>query len=506
MGPNTLAGKSALVAVFSAISKVTGLVREVVVAAFLGTSIRADLVYLAFQIPNTARRLLSEGMFSGIFVPRLDRIGQKRPDRLPVYAGSVLYRMTLVGACLSVLGMICSPLIVSVIQPGMDDPVLRAEAILLTRIMCGYFFFMNVAMVLRGLHEHARLFSAPSLMPLVFNVGVLTCIFLVRNDVAHVTVAFAVGIVLGGLFQVLILLFSLGKLPLRLVAGAEKVEGDIQPIPVILAGILVGAPELFLVVNRAFATLVSTGTVAAMDYAVRFIELAVGIAAIPVGMVILPSLARLWGEDKREQFQRLTGRAMTMVLAVCLPASVGLWILRAELVRLLFARGRFDESSVMLTAAVLSIFALGLPVIGVYRILCKGQFATDRLGPAATMVLIGLLVNGLVCLFSWEAMGVTGIAVGWVSGLLVTTMLLLIRQYRLGGCWWHTWVPMRFLGRFFIGSLVMGAVLLLIRDRFAPVHVLVSVGVGCLIYLSIMLIPGPGGPRDWKQLASETLV
>jgi len=215
MSDGKIAGKSITVALLSGVSKLTGLVREMAVAALLGASARADLLYLAFQIPNTARRLLSEGMFSSVFVPDLADRETRDPETVAPYIQSILFRAAVFGAFLSIAGMLIAPLVVRLLQPGIAPGSARTEAVLLTRIMFGYVFFMCVAMVLRAVFEHARLFAIPAMLPLLFNAGVLTCIFPFRSFLGNVEFAFAVGIVAGGVLQVASMFFFLGRTGVR---------------------------------------------------------------------------------------------------------------------------------------------------------------------------------------------------------------------------------------------------------------------------------------------------
>lgn len=451
-------------------------------AAFLGTTVRADMVYLAFQIPHLARRLFVEGMFSGAMVPELEAAASEGREQTQRLSGS-LFRLCAVGGLVTAIaGMVAAPLVVQVTQPGlMASPELKWEAIWLTRIMFGYLFFLGLAVVLRALYEHVRLFSIPASAPLVFNIGIITTMaFMIRAGV-NVQWAFAFGVLGGGTLQILVMLIYVHRLPIRIRYGGTggNAVGQVfrRMIPV---GLAVAAPELYLITGRAAASFLAAGNVASLDYAMRVTEVAVGVGVLPMTMVILPMLSRHVIRKDREAMNRDTGHALQLVMTLCIPAAVGLWTLKVPITRLLFARGTFDSRSVEMTASVLGVFTFGIIAMGMYRVFCQVYFARRRTAMVVTATVAGFLVTLAGCLILTEGSGNAGVATAWVSGLWMSTIILSGGVF-YGNCsiWWP-------FCRSVLLSVLACVPMLIVVWRFessaADVPVLLSVLVGGTVY------------------------
>ncbi len=463
---------------WSAFSKIAGLVREAVVAAFLGTSVRADLVYLAFQIPHLARRLFVEGMFSGTLVPELEVAASEGPDRFNRLTGSLLFICSLGGVVAAAGGMLASPLVVRLTQPGITGhPELVREAVWLTRIMFGYLFFLGIAVVLRSLYEHVRFFSVPASAPLVFNIGIISFMALMVRAGIHVEWAFAFGILAGGALQVMVMLFYVRRLPLRRqdvryhrLSGTNRMLRRLIPV-----GIAVAAPELFLMIGRAAASFLGPGRVASLDYAMRITEVAVGIGVLPLTMVILPLLSRHSTQQDELAIGRDAGKALQLVVTLCIPAGMGLWLLKIPIVRFLFERGTFTEQSAHLTAGVLGVFAFGIVAMGIYRVLCQVYFARRRTHWTFWSAVTGLVVTVTGCLLMTGRTENTGIAIAWVSGMWMSAVFLMPDIFlRYGKRVW--WPFLKSSGLSVIASVPMILLIRTLANRNIPVLVLVVAG------------------------------
>ena len=373
-------------------SRVLGYVRDMVVAHTFGAGPVTDAFFVAFRIPNLLRRLLAEGALSTAVIPVFtESLTQGGPGAFGRLTRAVTGAALVVLCVVSALGMLLAPQVVAVMAPGWRaDTGLFDLAVTLTRVMFPYLLLVGLAALAMGaLNAHHRFFTA-ALGPAVNNLAMIVAVVALASRLSLPVMALAVGVLLGGLVQLLVQLPELRRLGVPMTPSAEWRHPGVARIahrlwPAVFA---LAAVQITVVVNTLLASLLPTGTVSYLYYADRVMEFPLGIFGIALATAALPSMA---GQAARREYTALRTTlewALRMSAFVAVPATVGLVVLGGPIVRLLFQRGEFTASDGVLTAQALAGYAVGLPAFSGTRIAAQTFYA---LGDTRTPVWVGFI-------------------------------------------------------------------------------------------------------------------
>jgi len=371
-------------------SRVLGYVRDMVVAHVFGAGPVTDAFFVAFRIPNLLRRLLAEGALSTAVIPVFtETLTRGGPVDFGRMARAVTGAGIVVLCVVSALGMLCSPLVVAVMAPGWrTDAALFDLAVTLTRVMFPYLVLVGLAALAMGaLNSHQRFFTA-ALGPAVGNVAMVASVLALAAHTSPPIMSLAIGVLLGGLGQLVVQLPELHRLRVPLVPSGEWRHPAVLRIahrlwPAVFA---LAAVQITVVVNTLLASLLPTGTVSYLYYADRVMEFPLGIFGIALATAALPSMAAQAARGELAALRRTLEWALRMSAFVAVPATVGLALLGGPIVSVLFRRGEFSASDAMLTAQALAGYAVGLPAFSATRIGAQTFYA---LGDTRTPVLVG---------------------------------------------------------------------------------------------------------------------
>jgi putative peptidoglycan lipid II flippase len=395
-------------------SRVLGYVRDMVVAQAFGAGSVTDAFLVAFRIPNLLRRLLGEGALSTAVIPvfteTLTRGGPEAFGRLARAAsGAAIVVLCLVSA----LGVLLSYHVVALMAPGWRaDAALFDLAVSLTRVMFPYLLLVGLAALAMGaLNAHHRFFTA-ALGPAVVNVAMIVAVLGLAHRIEPPVMALAVGVLVGGLGQLLIQLPELRRLGVPLLPSAEWRHPAVARIahrlwPAVFA---LAAVQITVVVNTLLASLLPAGTVSYLYYGDRVMEFPLGIFGIALATAALPSMSAQAARGDLAGLRATLEFALRMAAFVAVPAAVGLVLLGEPIVRVLFQRGEFSAADAVLTAQALTGYAVGLPAFSGTRIAAQTFYA---LGDTRTPVLVGFVsvaVNVVLALLLMWPLRHTGLA------------------------------------------------------------------------------------------------
>ena len=356
--------------VMTTLSRIAGYFRDSLQAAILGAANSSDAFVIAYRIPNMLRRLVGEGALTSAFVPtfaRYLRAGDR--DAMWRFASSVLYAMAAVLAVITALGIALSPWLVRVLAWGFSvSPEKMALTVSLNRLMFPYIFFIALAALVGGVLNAFDVFALPAFTPVLLNLSIIAMAWLLRDRFADPAYGFAVGVLVGGFLQLAVQIPALLRqgMSLRPPAGLD-LDGLREIGRLILPRVFgVGIIRVNLVIDSQFATSLQSGSVSFLYYANRVTELTLGIFAISLSTVILPTLSRATAEKDRERVRSILATAMRLLMFISIPATLGLIILRVPIIQVLFERGRFTHEDTILTSGALAYYAIGLlPYAGV---------------------------------------------------------------------------------------------------------------------------------------------
>ncbi|MXN64758.1 murein biosynthesis integral membrane protein MurJ [Stappia sp. GBMRC 2046] len=416
-------------------SRVLGFVRDVMIAAFVGTGPVADAFFVAFRLPNLFRRLFAEGAFNSAFVPLFARaLEEEGEDGARRFAGEILSALFWTLVVLTAVAEVFMPGLVILLAPGfLEDPEKFDLAVLLSRITFPYLLCMSLVAYLSGILNTFNRFAAAALAPVVLNVVMISVLAGIGlSGLVPGTMLGAVmagGVALAGLAQLTLLFFairhmgfSIPRFRPRLTKGVKRLWA--LGVPGLLAG---GITQINIAVGTIIAS-AQAGAVSFLYYADRIYQLPLGVVGIAIGVVLLPDLARQLRSGREDVALHTQNRAMEFALALTLPATVALIAVPTEIISVLFQRGAFDAADTQATTAALIAFALGLPAFVLNKVYSPGFFAREDTKTPMWFAGVGMVVNVAGALALAPFLGHVGIALatslaGWVNtGLLGITL------------------------------------------------------------------------------------
>ena len=420
----------------TAVSRVLGFVRDVMMAAALGTGPVADAFFVAFRFPNLFRRLFAEGAFNAAFVPLFTRTlaegGDAKAERFGNEALSALLTLLLI-----VIGIaeILMPILMYGLAPGFSkDPAKFDLAILLTRIAFPYLVLASLLALFSGVLNARGRFAAAAFAPALLNVVFIVAIGLVlitgyaRTENAGMVLAWAT--LIGGFAQLAVVIWAARRSGInlrlvrpRLTPGVRRLGRLV--VPGALAG---GVVQINIVVGTIIASL-SPGAVSYLYYADRVYQLPLGIVGIAIGIVLLPDITRQIRDGRPDLAAHSQNRALEFAMALTLPAAVALVVVAEPIISVLFERGAFTAADTEATASALIAFAVGLPAFVLVKVLQPAFFARENTKTPMWFAGVSVAVNiaGSLALFSslqHVGIAIATSAAGWVNAGLLAFALL----------------------------------------------------------------------------------
>jgi putative peptidoglycan lipid II flippase len=419
-----LARNTAFFSFATGLSRVLGLVREVVAASYFGVTGAMSAFTIAFQVPNLVRALFADSALQGAFIPVFTELLEKGERREAFRIASSLFFLILLvlGAVTALFVLLAEPLM-SVFAPGFDDnPALKELTVNLARLMFPIVVLLALSGLVVGMLNSFEHFAVPALAPVAWNLVIIAALVglvpaLPEEDEIY---AYAIGILAGTVVQFLLPLPWLrgrgGGLTLRLDWRDERVRRVLKlMLPVTIA---LGLINLSLLINSLFGTLVSDQAPAAIDKAFRIYQLPQGLFSISIATILFPVLARFATRGARDDLRRTMAGGVRQICLLLIPSAVLMAVLAEPITRLVYERGAFGDEATELTSTAMLWWSISLPFQGVSLLFSRTFFSLQR--PWATTALAGLnlAVNTALAALLYGPFEIAGIVIGTVAGTI----------------------------------------------------------------------------------------
>jgi putative peptidoglycan lipid II flippase len=427
--------KVGVISLITTISRILGLIREIIRATFLGTSFYNDAFTLAFSLPNLFRRLTAEGVMINAFIPVFCKVKKEEGEASALnYATSFFWMATIVLVFFSILFIILSPWLVQYIfAPGFEGDSLTLT-IFLTRFMFLYIVFISLAAIGQGVLNSFSQFWVSAITPVLLNISIIGSAIWFAPRLANPTLGFAIGVIIGGMIQLGFHYPFLRKKGFRLLKGINfKNPHLLETFKLIIPTIFgVGIYQINIIVSNLIATTVGEGAISSLNFSNRLLELFLGIFVISIVTVILPKFSVLFLEKQFDQITTDLRFALRITTFVSLPIIAGTYLLAEDIVSLVYKRGLFDQQSVILTAGALKYHILGLVFISWNRLLTTGYQAAKYLKRMVQVSFVIMVVNIVMALWLSVEMKHLGIALANSISQATQTALLLYFIHEFG--------------------------------------------------------------------------
>jgi putative peptidoglycan lipid II flippase len=398
---HNLLKSTAVVGGMTLISRVLGLLRDVVLARWFGADAAMDAFFVAFKIPNFMRRLFAEGAFSQAFVPVISEYREQRSqEAVKALVNRVAGTLGGILLTLSIVGVLASPVLVAMFAPGFyyRDPVQFELAAQMLRMTFPYLLLVSLVAFAAGILNTYGKFAAASFVPVWLNVVLIVAAVLVSPHLQQPEFALAGAVFVAGVVQVLFLLPSLkrvGLLP-RPTWGLRD-PGVRRIMKLMLPGILGSSvAQINLLFDTLIASFLVAGSVSWLYYSDRLVEFPLGVFAIALSTVILPSLSRSHANDSAGEFSYTVDWALRLVLLVGIPSAVGLLLLARPMLATLFHYGDFGDADVTMAGMSLMAYAAGLPGFMLVKVLAPAFYSRKDPRTPVRIAIIALLTNMLL--------------------------------------------------------------------------------------------------------------
>ncbi len=481
-----------IVSFFTFLSRILGLVRDMVIAAFFGTGLVADAFVVAFRIPNLLRRLFAEGSLTIAFIPVFtEYLTSKTKEDAFEMARVVLTLLALILVVVTLLGVVFAPWVVRLQAFGFGASGDKYElTVLLTRITFPYIFLVSIVAFFMGVLNSLRRFAAPAAAPIFLNVGIIGAAYLISPYFQEPVVGVAIGVIIGGIIQVALQVPWILREGMKLFPVWLPGHPAVKQIGLLLLPAVFGSAvyQLNSFVGTLLASFLVQGSVSWLYFADRLVQLPLGVFAIAIGTAVLPSLSTQAANKDLDEFGNTFIHSLRLVFFITLPATAGLIILGEPIFRVLFERGSFDATSTLMTNKALFYYALGLWAVSGLRIVVPAFYALQDTKTPVKIAVVALFVNLIAGLSLMGPLKHGGIALALSMSASVQFCLLLfflkrkIRLKKLRN------VLFGFLKSAF-ASAIMGAGVLYLHSTFLTIDAASGL-LNMIMDLSVLVVAG----------------
>ena len=511
------------------VSRVSGLIRENLMARIFGASVATDAFFVAFRIPNLLRRLFAEGAFAQAFVPILGEFkAQRSPAETRALVDHVATVLTWALIAVTLVGVVGTPLIVWLLAGGLKSDRCGVPgaagglddgfdlAVLLTRIMFPYIALIGLVAGASAILNTWRRFAVPAFTPVLLNLSFIVASLFVAPHVHPPVIALALAVIVGGIAQLAFqvpALIRVGMLPrIRIDLRAALADAGVRRVlrQMLPATFAVSIAQISLIINTNIASRLACGSVSWITYADRLMEFPTALLGVALGTVLLPHLSLANAEGRPDDVSALLDWGMRLSFLLALPSSLALWLLARPLTATLFNYGKFTALDVTATQHAVTAYGVGLIGLILVKILAPGFYARQDIRTPVRIGIVVLVGTQLMNLLFVPIFAHAGLALAIGLGACLNATLLFVGLrsrgvYRARAGW-----P-AFAARLVFALLVLGLFLAWSESRFEWIalaaepgrRILALAGIvalGATLYFGALFASGMR-PRDLRRTA-----
>ena len=361
------------------VSRVLGLVREVINSHQFGANAAMDAFVVAFRLPNMFRRVFAEGAFSQAFVPVLAEYKtQAGEDKTRDFIADVSGFLTVILAIFTVIGVLAAPWVVYLFASGFKSTPGKMElATYLTRITFPYIFLISLSSMAGSILNTWNQFAIPAFTPTLLNVSMIVCGLFLAPHLEEPIVALAISVALGGILQLGFQLPYLARIKMLPLPALRWHDSGVRRVVLLMLPAIFGVSvqQISMLLNTIFASWLPDGSLSWMNYADRLMELPAGVLGVALGTILLPNLSKLKASGDGEGYSATLDWGLRLCFLLAVPATVALALMAKPIIATLFMSGKFQPFDVLMTARSLMAYAVGLIAIIGIKILAPAYYA-----------------------------------------------------------------------------------------------------------------------------------
>lgn len=498
-----------VVSIMTMTSRVSGFIRDLVIAYVFGASGAVDSFFVAFRIPNFLRSLFGEGAFSQAFIPVLAEYREKSSEEeVRIFLNRICGALITVLFSVSVIAILVTPWLMWILAPGfLHDPGRFNLTVSMLRITFPYILFISLTAYISGILNTYGKFSIPAFTPNLLNLALIGAAIFLAPHFQDPIKALAWGVFIGGILQVSFQIPFLHKLNLlpkpQLLWSDPGVRRVLRLMLPAIFGVCVA--QIGVMIDTIFASFLRAGSISWLSYSSRLTLFPLGVFGVAVATVVLPHLSRKHAIKSHEEFSLALDWGLRFVLVIAMPAMIAMLILSGPILATLFEHGEFDAFAVAMTQRSLIAFSLGIPAFMLVKVLASGFYSRQDIKTPVKIAIFAVISNivlNAILIFPLKHAGLA-LATAITSSLNASLLFLTIyhkKFYIPGKGWGKFWIQLLF------ASFMMALLLIVFTAKLAVWiewstfsrvwHLTVLCSVGLIVYLGCLLISGMR-PRDF---------
>ena len=461
------------------ISRVFGLLRDIVIARLFGAAAGTDAFFVAFKIPNYLRRLFAEGGFSPAFVPVLNEYKSRRTqDDEQQLIDHVCGTLGMVLFVVSALGVVAAPVLIIIFSPGffINHADQYDLAVNMLRITFPYLFFISLTAFAGGILNTYGRFAVPALTPVLLNIALICTAIWLAPLMAEPITALAWGVFIAGIAQLLFqlpFLLKLKRLPRpRFNRNHEGVKQILRlMLPTLFA---ISITQINLIIDMLMASFLQAGSISWLYYSDRLMEFPLGVFGVALATVILPNLSSQHATGAVEKFSHILDWALRWSVLVGIPAGLGLILLAGPMLSTIFQYGEFTSRHVEMASRSLITYAIGLLGFILMKVLASGYFSRQDTKTPVKIAVVAMFTNIVLNLILIGPLAHAGLALATSLAAFVQAGLLFFFLRKKG-----VYQPEQGWGRFLFQITFASLAMSLLLFALVP-NVQEMVSMGCL--------------------------
>lgn len=492
-----------IVAFYTLLSRILGLVRELFIANLFGSTSMADSVNVALKLPNLFRRIFGEGALSSVFVPLFSEKLVDSKNLAEKFASKVFWILLLVLVVLTCLMEYFMPNLMFLIAPGFHIDETKFEfTVLLCRITTPYLIFICLSAFFGGMLNSIGRFTSFAFVPIILNISIIL-ITSYLDRYMNSALAISYSVIVGGVMQIIFMFLCVRSANLRIVIP-KKFPNEDKDIKKMLkmfvpATISSGAAQINIFISQSIASFVP-GAVSILSYAERIYQFPLSIIGIAFGTVLLPKLSKLYKTGNIDQIDTTQNDAIKFGLFLSIPCSIGIIVLSHPIIHIIYEHGAFNSDDTLKTSSALSAFAIGLPAFILAKIFTPIFYANLDTKTPMNITILSLTINTIINIVLIKITGTVGVALGssiaaWIN------LFLLIKSTKKRGFFRLNKNMRTFLSKIltcsFCLTLIVYSAEYFCYDFYYSTSLIISVSalfftifVGALCYFSLAIILG----------------
>jgi putative peptidoglycan lipid II flippase len=511
----SIAAGALIVAFFGILSRIFGLIRDRILAGTYGAGDSLDIYYAAFRLPDLAFELLVVGALGAAFIPVFSKLITKDNMKRAWQSANGVFMM-IVGSMfiLSIIGIIAAPALMHLIVPGFPEEKMN-ETVELARIMFISPIFLSASAVLGGVLVSFRRFVLYSMAPLFYNVGIIIGATVIAPRMGLIGLAW--GVVLGASMHFLIHVIAVKHAGFKIIKTTflPHKNKDVRKVLTLMIPRMFSSAsnQISLLLITFFASLLAAGSLTVFSFAINIQSVVLGLIGIPFAVAAFPVLSNRFATGDTKAFAGVLSQTLRRILYYAVPLSMIFFVLREQIVRVVFGAGYFDLEDTTLTYQVLGILCISLFAQSIIPILARGFYAMENTKTPFFIAISAQIINVIVIISLIRRVGIYSIAIAFSVAAIFNAMLLFTLMHKkIPQCEYKN--TMRTMMQIIISTFVTFVITYFIRiilGEFLPlqyawgvfVQLIVAGGVGALTYLFVTAV---FGMKEYETIKKKIII